>query len=273
MVRSCRHRQVGDRSDGPVRVTDRRARTCAAPGIVTVTSSPTRPQRWAAAAAAHGAGAAGLGDAGAPLPHPQVERRRHRRRATNSTLMPSANCCLEPGPSVATSTSPGSSTSSTRCGLPMSTVPARVGQRRRSERPSGPIGPAGHRRPCRRWRRARPGRAWPTRRRRRTPASVAMCSTVGLVDRDGGRRPGRGSGCRCRSSRPGCRRRCTGSSSTDRAPSAGHGGEQAVGADPVVAVRRRAGQLDRSPVSAATPAGSLSSSRARGSRCRARGAW
>src|SRR5262249_11815911 len=94
--------------------------SCVPPGTRTVTCSPTRRRRWATAADAH-----------TPVPHDRVSPTpRSQTRivsssspatATNSTFVPrgkraSASRC---GPCWVTRVVSGSSTSSTRCGLPM----------------------------------------------------------------------------------------------------------------------------------------------------------
>ncbi len=62
----------------------------------------------------------------------------------NSTLMPSAKCCSSHGPSLARSMWLGSATTTTRCGLPMSTVAARVpGRSAPARKASTSVGMAG----------------------------------------------------------------------------------------------------------------------------------
>src|SRR5207248_2328099 len=102
------------------RIVSARSTSCVPPRTCTITCSPTRPRRWATAADAH-----------TPVPHESVSPtpRSHTRMVSssgpvtvmNSTLVrcgkrSSVSRC---GPCWTTRVVSGSSTSSTKCGLPM----------------------------------------------------------------------------------------------------------------------------------------------------------
>ena len=99
---------------------------------------------------------------------------------------------------------------------------------------------------------------------RRAPASVRMrCGAEVAAAR--GRAPGRSSGCRCRSSRPGCRRRCT-------AP-CGPRSRRRRTRRPAGRRRRCRVRRSHSRRASAGRSSTAAGGTRRGSRCRGRGAW